>query len=262
MAGTTHHPISQGELSARLAGDRAFSDVLFAADVVLDELDLAEARFERCRFQRPAVRGADFSGAEFSDCTFEPMRIASCKFGKARLSGCSAFDAGTRKGCTFAFCDMHGAEVIKCNFATGTFERCDLYDLSADGFELPRRELPPIDLHQGDLAALGADQGGLRGMQPELRRSFRPRSWRTATFRSCKFSEASFIDTDLSHATMLACELDRAEWDRAKLRRPTFAGPPSRGLNLAVVADYAGLRISDSEQAEILKQLGVEVCVS
>ena len=36
----------------------------------------------------------------------------------------------------------------------------------------------------------------------------------------------------------------------------------SLALNLAVLADYAGVKISDSEQAEILKQLGVEVCVS
>lgn len=43
--------------------------------------------------------------------------------------------------------------------------------------------------------------------------------------------------------------------------RPTFAAGLA-GLNLAVLADYAGLRISDSEQSEILKQLGVEVCIS
>src|SRR5512139_3939911 len=110
MEGTTHHPISQEELLARLAGDRAFSGVRFAADVALDELDLTESRFERCLFEAPTIRGADFSGAEFSYCTFEPMRLASCKLVKTRLSACSAFDAGKRKGCTFAFCDMHAAE--------------------------------------------------------------------------------------------------------------------------------------------------------
>ena len=73
---------------------------------------------------------------------------------------------------------------------------------------------------------------------------------------------ASFIDTDLSHATMLACALDRAEWDRAKFRQADLRGSNLSGLNLAVLADYAGVRISDSEQSEILKQLGVDVCVS
>ena len=133
MTGTTHHPISREDLSARLAGDRVFSGVLFAADVALDDLDFTESRFERCRFEAPTIRGADFSGAAFSDCAFAPMRIASCKLVKTRLSGCSAFDAGKRKGCTFAFCDMHGAEVIKCNLATSRFERCDLYDVNAEG---------------------------------------------------------------------------------------------------------------------------------
>lgn len=261
MAGTTHHPISQEELLAHLSGDRAFSDVLFAADVALDELDFREARFERCHFQAPAIRGADFSEAAFSDCTFAPMRIASCKLGKTRLSGCSAFDAGTRKGCIFAFCDMHGAELTKCNFATGTFERCDLYDLNAveSSFRgasfrqstftkaISRRSVLTKAIFEGCNLSF-ADLSGL--------------NLENCQFRSCKFSEASFIDTDLSHATMLACALDRAEWDRAKLRQADLRGSSLSGLNLAVIADYAGVRISDSEQSEILKQLGVEVCVS
>lgn len=125
--------MEQSELSARLAGDRVFSDMRFASDIVLDELDFTEARFERCHFQAPAIRGADFTGA-------------------------------------------------------------------------------------------------------------------------------AFIDTDLRHATMLACALDRAEWDRAKLRQADLRG--SNLLNLAVPADYAGVRFSDSEQSEILEQLGVDVCVS
>lgn len=261
MAGTTHHPISQDELSARLAGDRTFSGVLFAADVPLDELDLTESRFERCHFQMPTVRGADFSEAAFSDCTFEPMRLASCKLVKARLNGCSAFDAGKRKGCTFAFCDMHGTEVIKCNLATSTFERCDLYDINAEGSSfrgasfrqstftkaISRRSVLTKAVFDGCNLSF-ADLSGL--------------SLENCEFRSCKFTEASFIDTDLSHATMLACALDRAEWDRAKLRQADLRGSDLAGLNLAVLADYAGVKISDSEQAEILKQLGVEVCVS
>lgn len=260
MDGTTHHPISREELLARLAGDRVFSGVLFAADVSLDEVDLAESRFDRCRFEAP-TRGADFSEAAFSDCTFEPMRLASCKLVKTRLSGCSAFDAGKRKGCTFAFCDMHGAEVIKCNFATSTFERCDLYDFSAadSSFRgvsfrqstftkaISRRSVLTKATFEGCNISF-ADLSGLFLQNCE--------------FRSCKLSEASFIDTDLSHATMLACALDRAEWDRAKLRQADLRGSELAGLNLAVLADYAGVRISDSEQSEILKQLGVDVCVS
>ncbi len=260
MAGTTHHPISREDLLARLSGDRTFSGMPFAADVALDELDFAEARFERCRFQGP-IRGADFSQAEFNDCTFEPMRVARCKLGKTRFSGCSAFDAGTRKGCTFAFCDMHGAQLTKCNFATGTFERCDLYDLNAVDSSLrgtsfrqstftkaiSRRSVLTKAVFEGCNLSF-ADLSGL--------------NLENCQFRSCKLSEASFIDTDLSHATMLACGLDRAEWDRAKLRQADLRGSSLGGLNLALVADYAGMRISDSEQSEILKQLGVEVRVS
>ena len=253
--------MEQSELSARLAGDRIFSDMRFTADIVLDELDFTEARFERCHFQAPAVRGADFTGAAFSDCTFEPMRLASCKLAKARLSGCSAFDAGKRKGCTFAFCDMHGAEVIKCNFATGTFERCDLYDFSAAD-----SSFRGVNFRQSTFTKAISRRSVLtKAVFDGCNLSFADLSGlflENCEFRSCKFTEASFIDTDLSHATMLACALDRAEWDRAKLRQADLRGSNLSGLNLAVLADYAGVRISDSEQSEILKQLGVDVCVS
>jgi fluoroquinolone resistance protein len=261
MDGTTHHPIAREELSAHLAGDRVFSGLLFATDIALDELDLTESRFERCLFQAPSVRGADFSGAAFSDCTFEPMRMASCKLVKTRLSGCSAFDAGKRKGCTFAFCDMHGAEIIKCNFATGRFERCDLYDLNAVD-----SSFRGVNFHQSTFTKAISRRSVLtKATFDGCNLSFADLSGlvlENCEFRSCKFSEASFIDTDLSHATMLACALDRAEWDRATLRQADLRGSSLSGLNLAVLADYAGVKISDSEQAEILKQLGVDVCVS
>lgn len=248
-------------LMARLAGDRVFSGEHFAADIGLDDLDLAESRFERCRFQMPTIRGADFSGAQFGDCTFEPMRLASCKLVKTQLSGCSAFDAGKKKGCTFAFCDLHGAEVVKCNFATGTFERCDLYDFSAED-----SSFRGANFHQSTFTRAISRRSVLTKATFEgCNLSFADLSGlglANCEFRSCKFTEASFIDTDLSHATMLACALDRAEWDRAKLRQADLRGSDLAGLNLAVLADYAGVRISDSEQSEILKQLGVEVCVS
>lgn len=82
----------------------------------------------------------------------------------------------------------------------------------------------------------------------------------TCEFLSCRFSEASFIDTDLSRSTMLACALDRIDWDRARLAKADLRGSQLSGLNLALLADYAGLTISESEQSEILKQLGIEVC--
>jgi hypothetical protein len=49
------------------------------------------------------------------------------------------------------------------------------------------------------------------------------------------------------------------EWDRAKLRKADLRGSELSGLNLTVVSDYAGVMISDSEQSEILRQLGVDV---
>src|SRR5438128_12379327 len=117
--GQTYQSISREELLASAAANRRFEGLLFAADFSLDDLDLTEGRFDRCLFQIPAIRSADFSNAEFNDCRFEALRFANCKFVGTRLQGCALFDAGKKKGCTFAFCDLQAAEVLKCNFATG-----------------------------------------------------------------------------------------------------------------------------------------------
>lgn len=252
-------PISQEELLATAAAaDRRFDGLLLSADLVLDQLDLTESRFERCLFRTPTIRSADFSGAEFNDCRFEPIRFANCKLSKARFVGCTLFDAGTKTGCTFAFCDMQGAEIIKSNISTGSFEGCDLYGVSAveasfRGARFPRSTFTRTISKRSMLTKATFDQCNF---------SFADLSGlflQNCEFLSCKLTEASLIDTDLSHAVMLRCALDRVEWDRAKLHKADLRGSNLSGLNLAVLADYAGLRISESEQAEILKHLGVEV---
>ncbi|MDP1964887.1 MAG: pentapeptide repeat-containing protein, partial [Reyranella sp.] len=126
-----YRSISQEEFLAAATTGRTFAGLLLPPDLALDELDLTESRFDRCHFQVPIIRSADFSGSEFRDCRFEPIRFASCRFAKTRFQGCTLFDVGKKKGCTFAFCALQAAEITKCNFSTSSFERCDLYGISA-----------------------------------------------------------------------------------------------------------------------------------
>jgi hypothetical protein len=52
----------------------------------------------------------------------------------------------------------------------------------------------------------------------------------------------------------------RVEFARLfQLRQADLRGSQVSGLNLAVLSDYAGLTISESEQSEILRQLGLDV---
>ena len=203
-----HRSISQEEFGTKAVADRTFTGLLLPPDLALDEVDLTESRFDRCLFQVPTIRSADFSGSEFTDCRFAPTRFASCKFARTRFHGCALFDVGKKQGCTFAFCDIQGAEMTKCNFSTSSFERCDLYGFSAveSGFRgaqfhrstfaktisrrsvLTKASFDKCNLSFADLSGLSLQNG---------------------EFISCRFSETSFIDTDLSHATMLACDLDR-----------------------------------------------------
>ena len=253
-----YRALTRAELLAILTGDRVFDGVLFAADLTLDELDFAEARFTRCHFRAPTLRGADFSRSVFEECRFEPMRWANCKLARARLQGCTLFDSGTRKGCTFAFCDLEAAEVAKSNLATGTFERCDLY-----GFSAVDSSFRGAQFKQSSFTKTLSRRSALTKVTFErCNLSFADLSGlflQKAEFLSCKLSEASFIDTDLGEATLRGCSLDRVEWERARLRKADLRGSELSGLSLAVLADYAGVMISESEQAEILRQLGVDV---
>jgi uncharacterized protein YjbI with pentapeptide repeats len=253
-----HRPIAQDELVALARSSRNFSGIRFAPVVSFDELDFGECEFDGCVFAVPSVRSADFSRSRFKNCKFEPTRFASCKFNGAQFDGCVLFDAGQKKGCTFAFCQAASIEAVKSNFATSSFERCDLYNLHAvecsfRGAQFRRSTFTKTISRRSALTKASFDKcnlsfADLSGL-----------SLQSCEFLSCKFSEASFIDADLSNATFLACSLDRAEWDRAKLSQADLRGSELSGLNLALVSDYVGLTISDSEQTTLLEQLGVIV---
>jgi fluoroquinolone resistance protein len=250
--------MTHDELSALATGDRAFVDVTFAPGLSLDDLDLAESRFERCRFALPAVRGANFSESTFKDCHFAPSRFANCKFARAKFAGCTLFDVEKKAGSTFAFCEMHSLIVEKCNLATCTFDRCDLYDIGAvdssfRGARFVRSSFTKVlsrrsTVTQGSFERCNMSFADLSGLHLQ-----------SATFRACRLSEASFIDTDLSDANLLECALDRVEWDKTKLANADLSGSQLAGLNLTVLADYAGLTISESEQSSLLEQLGIRV---
>ncbi|MBS0219996.1 MAG: pentapeptide repeat-containing protein [Proteobacteria bacterium] len=254
-----HRSLDADELQATMKADRAFIGLRFAAPLALDDLDLGECRFERCQFAMPVIRGADFSRSTLRDCIFEPTRFTSCKLAHARFERCTLFDVRHKKGCSFAFCDLQAMEAAMCNFATSVFDRCDLYNASAvecsfRGAGFNRSTFTKVLSKRSTLTKATFDRcnfsfADLSGLNLQ-----------NSEFLSCKFSEASFIDTDLSHATMLACTLDRVEWERARLGGCDLRGSRLAGLNLAVLADYAGLVISESEQSDLLRQLGVEVC--
>lgn len=250
--------MTRDELRALAEGERTFNDMAFSPDLSLDDLDLTESRFERCRFALPAVRGTDFSESTFKDCHFAPTRFANCKFGKAQFSGGSLFDVEKKVGSVFAFCDMHSLVVEKYNFATCTFDRCDLYDISAVDSSFRGTRF----VRSSFTKALSRRSTVTKASFEHCNLTFADLSGlhlQNASFRSCRLSEASFIDTDLSEAKLLECALDRVEWDKAKLANADLSGSQLAGLNLAVLADYAGLTISESEQSALFEQLGIRV---
>jgi uncharacterized protein YjbI with pentapeptide repeats len=259
---TTSEPayrqITQDEWSALAQAGGPFERLCFPADVTLDDIDAVDGTFTRCVFQCPTIRGADFSGVTFKDCVFGPTRFASCKFVGAKFTNGVFFEGTGKTGCIFAFCDLRSVEMDKCNLAVNSFERCDLYNLRAvdcsfrgvnfHGTSFHRAISKKVVLTKATFDRCNFSFADMSGL-----------SLRGCELLSSKFIETALFDTDLSEAVMTGCVIDRAEWDGAKLRGTNLQGAAISGLNLARLADYAGLVVSADQQESLLRQLGVDV---
>jgi fluoroquinolone resistance protein len=250
--------ISPQELARALESNRPFEDVIFSADLDVDARDLSERTFARCRFEIPVVRDTDFSSAEFKDCTFLPTRFASCKFTEARMEKCTLFSSEKKAGCTFAFCEMRALELDHCNLASCSFERCDLYNLRATETNFRSCKFKGSDFHRQISRSVVLTKARFDACNLSFA-DMSALSLKSCEFPACKFSETLFFDSDLTETVLENAIIDRAEWDRARLSNADLRGASITGINLATLADYSGLMISESQQESILEALGIRV---
>ncbi len=251
-------PITQDEFDAILRTNRTFQGRLFSAAVTLDDADCTDACFTRCRFDGLSARGTNFSGAQLTDCRLGQVRFASCCFVEARLANSQFFDIDTKKGCVFAFCEMRAVELIDCNFAENSFERCDLHAVQATGCSLRSARFHGCHFDRAISKKLVLTKARFDNCNLSYA-DMSKLSLRGCEIVSCKLLETLFWDTDLTKAVLRDSIVERAEWDRAKLSGADLQGASIAGLNLAVLADYAGLIVSQSQQHEILREIGVDV---
>ncbi len=215
VKGSTYRSISQDELLASVKTKREFEGILFSSHLELDEVDLSSGKFNGCLFDYPVLRAIDLSEATFKDCKFAPSRFTSCKFTDTQFENCTFFDPDRKLGCTFAFCDLRAIEAIRCNFSVNSFERCDLYNLSATecgfrgtkfhGSTFNRAISRKVELTRAKFDQCNfsfADMSGLSLPKCEL--------------LSCKFSDTALFDVDLTDAVMTGSIVHGAEWNRAK----------------------------------------------
>lgn len=250
--------LSPEDLAKALESNRSFEDLIFTPDLDVDGQDLSERTFTRCRFEIPVIRDADFSAAGFKDCTFLPARFASCKFSEVRLEKCTFFSAEKKTGCTFAFCEMRAIEFDHCNLASTSFERCDLYNVRARDTNFRSCKFKGSDFHRQVSRSVVLTKARFDACNLSFA-DMSALSLKSCEFPACKFSETLFFDTDLTEAIMENAIIDRAEWDRARLPRADLRGASITGINLATLADYNGLMISESQQERILEALGIKV---
>jgi len=253
-----HHPVAQDELAKALASKREIKDGLLPSALDFEGLDGSDAVFTGCVFDGVSVHGADLAGARCTDCLFAQARFASWKLNEVVFAKCTFYDAELKTGCTFSFCEMHDTELTGCNLTDAVFDRCDLYGVRAEGCGFRNTKFKgtrfqkaisrKVALHKATFDNCNFSYADLSGL-----------SLKSCTLTQCKFSETLFWDTDLSEASLTGSIIDRAEWDRARLTKADLRGASLAGLNLAAMVDYAGLKISASQQHEVLREIGIDV---
>jgi fluoroquinolone resistance protein len=192
------------------------------------------------------------------DCSFQPCRFANCNFVEARFDDCIFFSAERKEGCTFAFGEMRNLELAHCNLSSAVFDRCDLYNLNAKDCSFRSARLKGSVFHKKVSRSVVLTKARFENCNLSFA-DMCGLSLHSCEFPGCKFSETLLFDADLSDALLENAVIDRAEWDRAKLAGADLRGASISGLNLALLADYRGMMVSESQQDGLLEALGIKV---
>lgn len=167
------------------------------AGAVLTFARLTHADATGADFAGADVRGADFTKTEVGSATFDRARIDQAKFHKSKLVGAS-FRHVTGKMAAFTECDLERASFQSAEVLLASFEKCALAMADFGGASLTRTMFMGCE-------AKGVSFAGARGEH--------------LGFRESKLHEARFTRFVGALTSYLHCELDRADFSLAVLRR-------------------------------------------
>jgi uncharacterized protein YjbI with pentapeptide repeats len=125
------------DLADDAAPARALSDLI---DVVLQDLDLANAAHPRVALRRVELRRCRLTGAELGEATLTDVVFDECRLDLAALRY-AKLERVAFRDCRMAECDLAQARL-----ADVLFERCELREATLSGVKLERVELSGCDL--------------------------------------------------------------------------------------------------------------------
>jgi fluoroquinolone resistance protein len=223
------------------------------------ELDCQRASFVDCTFERIQFSEPVFADARFANCRFVSCRFSHAELAGAHFEGCG-FAGEASKGCSFALSNPQRVAFIACDLSLSIFDRTELFAVEMRDCNLTGAKFSKVDFSRA-----------LSRKQIETRASFHAckmdlADLSEARLPGCSLAGSRLRETDLSGADLTDadlgdCDLFQAILDGAKLSGADLRGAEVSGLNLAALADFAGLRIGDDQMFALLDAMGVSVRV-
>jgi fluoroquinolone resistance protein len=220
--------------------------------------DLPDLKLKNC-----LIQNGDFSQSQLEGLIADQCRFLDCSFRSANLDhshfkGCRFVNKETHEGCSFRFSEMKNATIEECDLSFVRFHRCDLYDLTVTD-----TMMRAVDFSESTFARVLSKTRQLVRLEVKdsnfERANLRGLNLSSMQAERSKFAYALMEECDLSGALLLECDLGNAELLSAILNDANLSGSNLHGLDLRSLKSFSGLLIMESQQKQLLKEMGVEV---
>jgi fluoroquinolone resistance protein len=247
------------EALAKTIRDRKPVLALQMADDRWPELDCDGASFTDCVFERIQFTNPVLADARFTNCRFVSCRFSHAEMQEARFKTCS-FIGEDGKGCSFAFSNLQRAEFKACNLSLAVFDRTELFGIEMHDCNLAGAKFTKVDFSR----ALGRKQIETHARFAACKMDFVNLSESKlpgCSLAGSRLREADLSGADLTDAELTDCDLFQCILDGAKLAGADLTDAEVSGLNLTMLAGFAGLKINDDQMYRLLDAMGVRVRV-
>ncbi len=213
--------------------------------------------FTDCLIANTPIRGEGLGGSRWTRCRFPGSDAVGVSLREALFTACTFYDAETRQGFAFRFCDLSLASFAECNMSVTQMRGCTGFGLRFEDCLLQGStvEATPFSRAVGRRTVNQVSFSRCRMTDAVLDRL----DLSSSEWSECSLRNASLRESDLSNAVLRQCDLTGADLDRADLRGCDLRDSTLTGFDLTALKAYAGLTVSADQQHHLLRSLGIEV---
>ena len=235
-------------------GGAAFLDTDWT-DFNCENAKFTDSGFDQAQFSNVVFSGTKFVRCKFQRCCFFPRR--SERYGIRGVRFYRSGRTGPVAPLRSAICG--GPDFWKCDLSLCQIERSDLFSIEMDQCVLRGARFHKVDFSHAYSRKLVTTRATFRGCNMELVDLSEARL-ATCDFTGSRLREADFTAADLTDAVLRESDLFQAILMDSKLAGADLRGAEISGLNLMALASFAGMKINQSQQHNLLLGVGIDVC--